>query len=254
MKKSLSIQTMFADRLFYERFSLARAAGFDFVEFGDWTDLDFTRVSAELRDNGLRLASIAGSLDHPLDDPDRREDFLEFLSQSIAVAKNFGCGNLIIEPGGEPLAFRAAGGDFTRIAAVTRALMDAAEKARRAGVTLLLKPVSTRRDPRALIHITAAAVEVVKVVNSPDLRLLYDVTQMQAMEGDIIATIRRYRDLIGYVQIGDDCHAADLENGEINLRHFLGVLIDELGYNGIVGFLCSGGAEEEECLESLRSF
>lgn len=254
MKKSLSIQTMFEDRPFYERFALARSAGFDFVEFGDWTDLDFTRVTDELRANGLRLGSIAGSLEHALDDPDRREDFLEFLSQSIAVAKSFACGNLIIEPGGDPLACRTDGGDFTRIAAVTRALIDAAEKARRAGVTLMLKPISTRRNPRALIHTTAAAVEVVKVVNSPDLRLLYDVTQMQAMEGDIIATIRKYRDLIGYVQIGDDCHAADLEDGEINLRHFLRVLIDELGYNGIVGFLCRGGSGEENGLERLRTF
>ena len=245
---------MFADRPFYERFALARAAGFDFVEFGDWTDLDFTRVTAELRANDLRLASIAGSLGHALDDPDRREDFLEFLSQSIAVAKNFACGNLIIEAGGDSLLYRETGGDFARIAAITRALMDAAEKARRSGVTLLLKPSDTHKDPHAILHTTSAAVEVVKVVNSPDLRLVYDVTQMQAMEGDIIATIRKYRDLIGYVQIGDDSYAADLENSEINIRLFLEVLLGELGYKGIVGFLCGGGAEDATCLDILGTF
>ena len=255
MKKSLSIQTMFTDTPLLDRFALVRRAGFDYVELGDWTELDITGVNEGLARHGLTLSCMAGSRGHSLTDPEQRDDFLEFLSQSIAVAKNFGCGRLVIEShegNGTASAGKGARSNYTKVAAVTRVLMDAAEKARRGGLTLLLKPTSTYRNPHAFLHTTPSAGDVVRVVNSPSLLLLYDVTQMQVMEGDILSTIRKYRDFIGYVHVGGGDSL--FEENEVNLELFRRVLCDELHYDGFVGFECTAEGDCERCLESIRRF
>src|SRR5207245_6448698 len=47
---------------------------------------------------------------------------------------------------------------------------------------------------------TAFGVAVVKAVGSPCVRLLYDIYNMQIMEGEIIRTIRDNRECLAYLQ------------------------------------------------------
>jgi hydroxypyruvate isomerase len=49
---------------------------------------------------------------------------------------------------------------------------------------------------------TAWGVQVVKEVNSPNVKLLYDIYHMQIMEGDLIATIRQNLQWIGHFHTG----------------------------------------------------
>ena len=49
---------------------------------------------------------------------------------------------------------------------------------------------------------TAFGVEVVKAVNSPRVKLLYDIYHMQIMEGDVIRTIRDNKDYIAHFHTG----------------------------------------------------
>ncbi len=255
MKKAISIETMFQDRDFHDRFRLAREAGFDHVEFGDWTNLDLTRVKALCRQYRLGVAGLAGAGRHALADPDQREGFLEHLSQSMAVAKDLGCPNLFLQTNGladSDGRENPPASDFTRIAAATRALLDAAPKAERAGLVLLVKPIRLERAPASSLHTTPSAGDVVRVVNSPAVRLLYDVTQMQSMEGDVVRTLRKYRQLVGYVRVGGCPERA--ECSEVDLRVFRRVLAGELGYDGFVGFEFAPGADASACLEAARNF
>ena len=45
---------------------------------------------------------------------------------------------------------------------------------------------------------TPWGVELCKAVGSERFKLLYDIYHMQIMEGDVIATIRKYKDYIGH--------------------------------------------------------
>lgn len=45
-------------------------------------------------------------------------------------------------------------------------------------------------------------VALCKMVGSPRFKLLYDIYHMQIMEGDVIATIRKYKDYIGHYHTG----------------------------------------------------
>lgn len=236
---------MFGDIPFYERFGKVREAGFDFVEFEGWTELDFSRITAGLAENHLQLASMTGSDRHSIVDPEQREEFLEYLSQSIAVARSFGCRNLVINTDADSASLpmdKAKRSDFTKISAATRALLDAAEQARRGGVTLLLKPVQCSGD--VCLQSIPSAGDVVKVVNSPSLRLLFDVEQAILRSETVEDAIRRYHDLLGYVRVGVDGDWAKWRK----------VLVDELHYDGIVGFACRTEGNEDALLKEIREF
>lgn len=250
MIKSIFIETLFTDTDLYERFALVKELGLSHIEFGGWTHLDISRVQALQKQHGIGVSCISGVGQYSLTNPDEREGFLEHLSQSLAVAKYFSCPNLVIQAAPRHGDRSAADqSEFTSIAAATRALLDAVAKAERAGKILLLAPVSTYENPESHMSTTPSAGDIIRVVNSPHLRLLYDVCQMQAMEGDILRTVRKYRDLIGYVHIGEATDGAD--TCEVNLDVFKKVLVEELGYKGFVGFLPGGCGSWANSLEAL---
>jgi hydroxypyruvate isomerase len=49
---------------------------------------------------------------------------------------------------------------------------------------------------------TPWGVKMCKQVGSPNVKLLYDIYHMQIMEGDVIATIKEYKDYIGHIHTG----------------------------------------------------
>lgn len=252
MKKSLSLDTVFADRPFHERFDLARNAGFDQVEFGAWTDLDISLIAEKLRANRLRLAAMAGAHGHSFAEPARREDFLEYLSQSIAVAKCFGCRNLLIPSLGDSALPGCRVGDYTCIAAATRTLFEGAAKADRAGMTLHLQPIGNG-TAKSLIRSAQSAAEVVKTIKSPAIRLLFPLSPVQGANGDALATLRGYRDLIGYVHV-DFGHDQGDGNGMADPAGLGAYLSAELDYDGVVGFTCRAAGNAESCLDWIRKF
>jgi hydroxypyruvate isomerase len=81
---------------------------------------------------------------------------------------------------------------------------------------------------------TAFGVEVMKAVNSPRVKLLYDIYHMQIMEGDLIRTIRDNRDDIAHYHTGGvpDRHELD-QTQEVNWRAVCTAIAD-LNFQGYV--------------------
>jgi len=79
---------------------------------------------------------------------------------------------------------------------------------------------------------TAWGVEVMKRVNSPRVKLLYDIYHMQIMEGDIIRTIRDNIQYIGHFHTAGNPgrHEID-ETQELNYRPIAQAIVDA-GYTG----------------------
>ena len=71
------------------------------------------------------------------------------------------------------------------------------------GVNICLELLNSKRDhPDYMCDHTAWGVRVVEEVNSPNVKLLYDIYHMQIMEGDLIETIRRNIQWIGHFHTG----------------------------------------------------
>jgi hydroxypyruvate isomerase len=101
------------------------------------------------------------------------------------------------------------------------------------GVTLCLELLNSKvNHPDYQCDRTWWGVEVCKRVNSPRVKLLYDIYHMQVMEGDIIATIRNNLQWIGHFHTAGvpGRHEID-ETQELNYRPIAQAIVD-LGFTG----------------------
>jgi len=79
---------------------------------------------------------------------------------------------------------------------------------------------------------TKWGVELVKRVDSPRFKLLYDIYHMQIMEGDVIRTIRDNFQYIGHLHTGGNPGRNELdESQELNYRAIAKAVVD-LGFDG----------------------
>lgn len=81
---------------------------------------------------------------------------------------------------------------------------------------------------------TAWGVKLVNKISSPNFKLLYDIYHMQIMEGDVIATIRKYKDYISHYHTGGVPGRGEIDHTqELNYAAICKAIV-ETGYKGFV--------------------
>ncbi len=77
--------------------------------------------------------------------------------------------------------------------------------------------------------------DIVRRVNMPNVKLLFDIYHVQIMNGDLIRRIRQYSDVIGHIHTAGVPGRGELHlSQEINYPDIMKTLL-ELGYEGYVG-------------------
>lgn len=98
------------------------------------------------------------------------------------------------------------------------------------GVTICLELLNSKRDhPDYMCDHTTWGVHVVREVNSPNVKLLYDIYHMQIMEGDLITTIRENIQWIGHFHTGGVPGRHELDSAQ------------EIHWNGVMGAIAEKG-------------
>ena len=168
----------------------------------------------------------------PLNDPAQRDAYVAGLRESIAVASRFACRTLITQVGQEiPGVLRAA-----QHQSIVDGLRACVKILTEAGVTLVVEPLNTLvNHPGYYLSGAAEGFDSIREVDSPSVRLLYDVYHQQITEGNLLANITSNIDLIGHVHVaGVPGRHEPLTDCEIDYRVILAKLRD-LGYQGAVG-------------------
>jgi len=81
------------------------------------------------------------------------------------------------------------------------------------GVTICMELLNSKLNhPDYMCDHTAWGVDVVRAVNSPHVKLLYDIYHMQIMEGDLVRTIQTNIDWIGHFHTGGVPGRHELDN------------------------------------------
>jgi len=121
------------------------------------------------------------------------------------------------------------------------------------GVTICVELLNSKVDHKDYQgDRTAFGVEVVKRVNSPRIKLLYDIYHMQIMEGDIIRTIRDNHQFIGHYHTGGVPGRHELDDTqELNWASVCKAIV-ETGYQGYVAHEFVP-RNKETPLDSLRA-
>lgn len=185
------------------------------------------------RDHGLAIAAVNGhaSILEGLNRHEHHARIIAELQANIRLAAEWGIANLICFSGS-----RDGLSDADAIAATADALAQVAQRAEDAGVALVLEVLNSKVDhPDYQADRTAWAVEVCRLVNSPAVRVLYDIYHMQIMEGDIIRTIGAAHPWIGHYHTAGNPGRHELSaDQELNYPPIFRA-IAATGYSGYVG-------------------
>jgi hydroxypyruvate isomerase len=103
------------------------------------------------------------------------------------------------------------------------------------GVTICVELLNSKVDHAGYQgdH-TAFGIAVMKGVNSPHVKLLYDIYHMQIMEGDIIRTIRGNINWIGHFHTGGVPGRHEINDSQELNYHAIAAAIADLNYQGYV--------------------
>jgi 2-dehydrotetronate isomerase len=219
------------------RFAAARASGFEAVEWGAPYDFAIGEIRGAIAAAGIRLTGI----NTPGGDRARGEwGFAGVPGQEARFARDFdlaldyaaalGASMIHVLAGVVPADSRAAA-----LGVYAANIRLAAEKARGAGVMLLLEPINSRDAPGYLVAHCDALADMIAVIAAPNVRLLFDAYHIQIMDGDLSRRFERHQPVIGHVQVAGvpSRNEPDADN-ELNFPAFFRQL-DSLGYDGLVG-------------------
>jgi hydroxypyruvate isomerase len=103
------------------------------------------------------------------------------------------------------------------------------------GVTVCVELLNSKIDHKDYMgDSTPWAVKVMQGVNSPRVKLLYDIYHMQIMEGDVVRTIRDHIAHIGHFHTGGVPGRNEIDDGqELNYRRVCTAIADA-GFTGYV--------------------
>ena len=242
---SVCVEMVFDDEPFHERVPRAAAAGADAVEFWGWRDkdLDALRAAADEADVPVAAFGAGGTLT----DPDQADEAVETIRESIETAGDLGCPTLIATTGPDVDGLDRE----TQYENVVEVLSTVAPDAEEAGVTLALEPLNTAVDHSGY-YLTSSAegFDIVDDVDSPGVRLLYDVYHQQITEGNVIQTVTENVDRIGHVHVADVPGRHEPGTGELNYANVFSAL-DDAGYDGYVGCEFRPTGDSESAMDAV---
>ncbi len=177
------------------------------------------------------MANGFGSIPVGFNRVDNHDKLVADAERMIPLVAAAGIPNIVVFSGN-----RAGMSDSEGIANCIAGLKRVAPTAEKHGVTLCLEMLNSKVDHKDYhADHTAWAVEVVKGVASPRLKLLYDIYHMQIMEGDVVATIRANSQHIAHYHTGGVPGRAEIdETQELNYRRVMQAIADT-GFTGFVG-------------------
>jgi len=177
--------------------------------------------------------------------------YLESVEAAIGLAKSINCHMGITCAGNVQLG-------ITRTqmhAALEKAYGEAAAIAAKHDFTLVVEPLNTHVDHAGYyLDSSDEGAEIVRAINSPNLKLLFDVYHMQIMEGNLIAHIEKHIDIIGHFHSAGVPGRHEVFDGEI---HYPAIIrrLESLGYQGCFGLeYMPAMADHEESLKQTLAY
>jgi hydroxypyruvate isomerase len=140
-----------------------------------------------------------------------------------------GCPNTIVV-GGQKRGMPVEQAKDNAVAFLNKVKAHAEDK----GVTILLEPVNRFDRPDQLLDHVAVAVDLVKRVNSPRVKLLFDIYHAQRIDGDVSQSIRDNYQHIGHIHTAGVPGRREIDDAQELNYHFIAQTIASLGYTGYI--------------------
>ena len=247
---SVMLWTVYKDLPFEQRLEKVAEAGYQAVElvkeFENWTDADFRRANSKKRSLGITFDATAGVWTGTAD-PRARDKFVGDLKNFLPIAEKLECSAIIVLSGNrvEGLSHDA------HHEACIEALKRGADLAAKQKATLLLENIDQEENPKYYLTSVAEGLEIIRKVNHPNVKFLYDFYHEQIAEGNLIEKLEKNIDLIGLVHIADVPGRHEPGTGEINYANIFRKLA-ELKYDRYAAMEFEPAGDPVAALRSAR--
>lgn len=237
-----NLTMMYTEHGFLDRFAAAARDGFTAVEYLFPYEHPAATLAERLEEYGLRQVLFnAPPGDWKAGErgitalPGREQEFRDGFLRALEYAHAFDCPRIhamagLVHANADRAQFRGV---------YTANLAWAAEKARAAGVAVLIEPIALRNIPGFFLTRQAEAHAIIEEIGAPNLTILMDLFHCQVEEGDLAIKIRKYladpkQTRVGHFQVAGVPERHEPDTGEVRYEYLFD-LIDELGYNGWIG-------------------
>ena len=233
MKFSANLGFLWSDLPLPDAIRAAKAAGFDAVECHWPYDIAALVVAEALAETGLtmlglntRRGNVAAGDNGLSAIPGREEEARAAIDEAILYARTIGTPNIHVMAG-------RATGDAARDTFL-KALKYACDQARALNINILIEPLNKYDAPDYFLTTTGQALGLIKDVNCPNLKLMFDCYHVQLMEGDLSHRLQALLPHIGHIQFASVPDRGTPDHGEVNYSHIFEV-IRKLNYVGPLG-------------------
>lgn len=229
MKLCVPVPCFFKGVDFCEAIEKIAALGFCAAETYNWKSLNLSNVRKTLDNTGVKLISMCTS-EFRMTTPEHRTLWLDGLRESCEAASVLGVKKLITQVGADSGRPREE-----QHKAIVDTLLFATEILEEYGVTVMPEPLNTYvNHPGYYLWSSKEGFDIIREVNHPNVKLIYDIYHQQVMEGNIIPSIVNNLDLIAHLHAAGHPGRNDLQYGE-NDYGVIFKKVDEAGYEGYCG-------------------
>ena len=242
MDYSVCVSSVYMGRPFEEGVRRAAALGYRSFEFWGCPPEILEAANRARRETGLKVKAFCANM-VPLTQPERHGEYMERLREDIKSARRLEAELLLAQVGPElPDVPRAAQHE-----AIVQGLKACAPLLEDAGVVLAVEPLNALVDHKGYyLTRSGEGFDIVREVDSPAVRLVFDVYHQQISEGNILSNLLPNLDLVCHVHIaGNPGRHEPLIDSEVHYPTIINAL-RRAGYRHDVGleYIPAGDADE----------
>ena len=232
---AVNIEIWWKDLPVTERIEKAAELGYSGIEFWGYEDKDLDAMAEKCRELGITVCQFtAWGFKPGMNNPVNHDQFEEKIKEAIQVAKKLNC-NMATVVGGDDQEGMT---QEEMHAHITTALKRVKPLVEEAGLMLILEPMNIRVDHKGhSLYGSAPAVMICREVDSPMVKINWDLYHMHITEGDLCGRLNEGFDQVGYIQVADHPGRKEPGTGEIYYPRVFQEL-KKLGYTGFVGLEC----------------
>ncbi|AHM73563.1 2-oxo-tetronate isomerase [Yersinia hibernica] len=236
-KFAANLSMMFTEVPFLDRFKAAKDAGFRAVEFLFPYDYPAAQLAEKLQEQGLQQVLFNTSPgDIPRGEwglaalPGRENDARHDIDLALEYALALACPSVHVMAGVVPEGAMVAGYQQVFVDNIRYAASRFAEH----NINVMIEALSPQIKPNYLFSSQYAALELVNLIDRPNVFMQLDLFHAQIVDGNLSYLITEFAGRYGHIQIASVPNRHEPDEGEVNYAHLFG-LLDEVNYNGWVG-------------------
>lgn len=242
---------MFSHSGFYDRIGEVKKCGIDTVEFWKWTNKDVDKVIELLNENKMNFSvfnidskdeNLSYDLSRGILNAGRADEFLSALNESIPVYKKLGASAMIVLIG-EKAPYCEEN--------VLKCLNTAKPICEKENVTLIIEPLNDIDRKNYSMPYAKPVFELLKKVESPNIKMLYDIYHQNMMNDFDIDEVKENIDLIGHFHVADSPGRHEPGTGRVDYVSILKE-IGKTGYKGYIGLEYRAEKKDEETFGFLK--